>query len=152
MRHWDRKEHDSGDYFSDLYTLAWLRIITEHPHTTFYAYTKEVDRFRRLVAPRRLPNLKWVFSLAGTQDHALNLSVDRVADVFPTEEAIAAAGWHSQRADDRLAVVGPTPVGMAANRIPHVLNRLAGHRFSELQAERGRTTARRRPSRHSTQH
>jgi hypothetical protein len=143
--------HDSGDFFSDAYTLAWLRIAAERPNTKFYAYTKEVERFRRLVTPRRLSNLKWVFSLGGTQDHTLDAGVDRVADVFPTEEAIAAAGWHSQRADDRLAVVGPAPVGMAANRIPHVLNRLNGHRFSELQTERDSAAAHRRSSRRREQ-
>ena len=65
--------------------------------------------------------------------------MDRVADVFPTEEATA-AGWHSQRSDDRLAVIGPAPVGMAANRIPHILTRLNGNRFSELQTRRDHAT------------
>lgn len=145
--------HDSGDFFSDTYTLAWLRVITAHPDTMFYAYTKEVALFRRLIVPRGLPNLKWVFSLGGTQDRSLDHRVDRVADVFPTEDAITTAGWHSQRDDDRLAVVGPAPVGMAANRVPHILTRLNGHRFSELQTQHdsGTTTRNRQPGRAPTE-
>lgn len=140
--------HDSGDFFSDDYTCAWLDIMRARPNVQFYAYTKEVDRIRRLVIPAAPPNFRWCFSLGGKQDHLLDLSTDRVADVFPTEEAIIAAGWHSQHADDRLAVLGPAPVGMSANRIPHFLKILDGRRFSQWQAEDPRQTGRatRRPT------
>ena len=120
---------------SDEYTRAWLRIMRARPNITFYAYTKEVDRFRRIVAPDAPGNFRWVFSLGGTQDELLDPSTDRVADVFPTEEAITEAGWHSQQASDLLAVLGPAPVGMSANRIPAFLKRLGGRRFSQWQAQ-----------------
>ena len=81
------------------------------------------------------PNFRWVFSLGGTQDALLDPRVDRVADVFPTERAITEAGWHSQQASDLLAVLGPAPVGMAANSIPSLRKRLAGRRISGWQAE-----------------
>ena len=45
--------HDAGDFFSDDYLAAWLRVIRASARVNFYAYTKEVDRFRRLVEPRR---------------------------------------------------------------------------------------------------
>lgn len=127
--------HDSGDFFSDAYLLAWLRICRIRPDVNFYAYTKEVDRFRRLVEPNPPGNFLWVYSYGGTQDAALNPAVDRVADVFPDEQAITNAGWASQEASDLLAVLGPRLVGVPANRIPAYLKRLAGRRFSEWQAE-----------------
>ena len=36
---------------SDAYLQAWLRICRARPCVNFYAYTKEVDRFRRLAEP-----------------------------------------------------------------------------------------------------
>lgn len=140
--------HDAGDFFSDEYTTAWLRIMRARPAVTFYAYTKEVQRFRRLVEPDAPTNFRWCYSLGGKHDALLDPDIDRLADVFPTEDSIAEAGWHSQRADDRLAVMGPAPVGMSANNIPHFLRQLDGRRFSEWQqAENARRAARRRPQR-----
>ncbi len=127
--------HDSGDFFSDQYLLAWLQICRDRPGNTFYAYTKEVDRFRRLVEPNPPPNFLWVYSYGGTQDHLLDTSTDRVADVFPDEAAITAAGWSSQEASDLLAVLGPRLVGIPANRIPAFIRRQDGRRFSQWQAE-----------------
>jgi hypothetical protein len=135
--------HDSGDFFSDDYLRSWLRICTARPDNTFYAYTKEVDRFRRLVEPDPPPNFLWVYSYGGVNDHLLDPAVDRVADVFPDEAAITAAGWSSQEASDLLAVIGPRLVGIPANRIPAFLRKLDGRRLSQWQAERH--AARRRP-------
>lgn len=127
--------HDSGDFFSDDYLLAWLRIIRARPESNFYAYTKEVARFRALVTPNPPVNFLWVYSFGGTQDAALDIERDRVADVFPNEAAIAVAGWHSQEASDLLAVLGPRLVGIPANRIPHFLKLLKGRTFRSWQAE-----------------
>jgi len=60
--------HDSGD-FSDDYLRLWLRVCAARPDVNFYCYTKEVDRFRRLVSPDPPTNLLWVYSygsLAGS--------------------------------------------------------------------------------------
>lgn len=127
--------HDAGDFFSDDYTRAWLRIIRAHPATTFYCHTKEVRRFRELVEPDPPINFLWVYSLGGTQDTELDLTRDRVADVFPDEQSIADAGWSSQEASDLLAVLGPRLVGIPANRIPYFLRILGERRFSQWQAE-----------------
>jgi len=140
--------HDAGDFFSDAYLLAWLRICRARPDVNFYAYTKEVDRFRRLTEPNPPANFLWVYSYGGTQDAALDPATDRVADVFPDETAIAAAGWASQEASDLLAVLGPRLVGVPANRIPAYLKRLAGRRFSEWQAEVDAERATRQSRRH----
>lgn len=139
--------HDAGDFFSDEYTRAWLRIIRSHPRTMFYAYTKEVARFRRLIEPDPPENFLWVYSYGGTQDTSLDPATDRVADVFPDENGITAAGWSSQEASDLLAVLGPRLVGIPANRIPHFLSRLDGRRFSDWQAEVDTERAERRARR-----
>lgn len=135
--------HDAGDFFDDDYTRAWLRIARACPDVGFYAYTKEVDRFRRVVEPDRPENFLYVYSMGGREDHLIDLERDRVADVFPDEAAIEAAGWSSQEASDLLAVLGPRLVGIPANRIPGFNRKLAGRRFSEVQAEpaRARWTA-----------
>ena len=80
--------HDSGDFFSDAYTEAWLRIIASAPRTTFYAYTKEISRYERLIAPRAPENSRWILSFGGTEDSLIDPLRDRVADVFPDEDSI----------------------------------------------------------------
>jgi hypothetical protein len=127
--------HDSGDFFSDAYLLAWLRIMRNRGRTNFYAYTKEVRRFRKQVEPDPPDNFLWVYSFGGTQDTSLDDTRDRVADVFPDEQAIRDAGWNSQEASDLLAVLGPRLVGIPANRIPHYLKRLGNRTFRSWQAE-----------------
>ena len=127
--------HDAGDFFSDDYLLMCLEIFRAHPHITFYAYTKSIERFRRLVEPDPPPNFRWIFSDGGTQDALIDITRDRVADVFPDEKAIEAAGFSSQEASDLLAAFGPPKVGIPANNIPH-LKKLLGHRsMSQWQAE-----------------
>ncbi|UJW32517.1 hypothetical protein L3Q67_01640 [Saccharothrix sp. AJ9571] len=126
--------HDSGDFFSREYLSAWLEVMRARQRTNFYAYTKEVAAFRDLVEPNPPNNFWWVYSYGGTQDHTLNPGQDRVADVFPDEESIAAAGWHSQEESDLLAVRGPAPVGIPANNIAWAKARAAGRRWSQWQA------------------
>uniref|UniRef100_UPI00397E851E GP88 family protein n=1 Tax=Amycolatopsis sp. cmx-4-61 TaxID=2790937 RepID=UPI00397E851E len=119
---------------SRAYLTAWLEIVRARQRTRFYAYTKEVAAFRDLVEPNPPRNFWWVYSYGGTQDSALDPAVDRVADVFPDEQSITAAGWYSQEESDLLAVLGPTPVGIPANNIAHFKARQAGRRWSRWQA------------------
>jgi hypothetical protein len=109
-------------------------VVAASPHVGFYTYTKEVRLFRRLVEGAPPPNLKWVYSLGGTQDVLLTAG-DRLADVFPTESALERARFHSQVASDLLAVDGPAPVGMAANNIPQLKRRQGARTFGQWQAE-----------------
>ena len=127
--------HDSGDFFSDAYTEAWLRIIASAPRTTFYAYTKEIQRYQRLIAPRVPANSRWILSYGGTQDALIDPLRDRVADVFPDEPSIAAAGFHSQARSDLLAAFGPSPVGMSANNLPALRRRQGRRTFREWQQQ-----------------
>lgn len=130
--------HDAGDFFSDEYLAAWLRIISDHPHTHFYAYTKEVRRFKEL---ERTPgNLTIIYSWGGRYDNLIEED-DRQADVFPTLDALEAAGYTDQADSDLLAIHGPSRVGIVVNNHPGAARRLAGESFKTLQDQRHTTTA-----------
>lgn len=136
--------HDAGDFFSDEYLQAWLTIARARPQVTFYAYTKEVERLRRLVEPDPPANFRWVYSFGGRQDASLDPTRDRVADVFPDDEQLAAAGYADQSDSDLLAVQGPPLVGIPANNIPAFRRRQAGRSFAQWQAEEDARRAARR--------
>jgi len=127
--------HDGGDFFSKEYLAAWLRIIRNHPRTTFYCYTKEVQMFREMVEPDYPRNFYWVFSFGGRQDPKIQDN-DRQADVFPTSEALEAAGFFDQEQSDLLAIRGPHKVGIVINNHPGAVRGMKGLSFRELQAQR----------------
>jgi hypothetical protein len=133
--------HDSGDLLSDDYAEAWLRIIERAPRTMFYSYTKEIVRYRRLIAPRAPANSRWILSYGGRHDALIDPLLDRVADVFPDEESISASGFHSQARSDLLAAFGPTPVGMSANNLPALRKRQGEGTFREWQEQVDRQRA-----------
>lgn len=129
--------HDAGDFFSDDYLRAWMTIARATPDVLFYAYTKEVSRFRRIVEPAPAPNFRWIYSLGGREDHLLDPDVDRHAEVFPDADAIEAAGYRSQEESDLYAVLLPTTrVGIPANNIRHFRKRQGEQTFGSLQAGR----------------
>ncbi|WP_100112542.1 GP88 family protein [Streptomyces alboflavus] len=127
--------HDSGDFHSDAYLAAWLRIMRNAPEGIwFYCYTKSVSRFRRMVEPNPPENFLWCYSLGGIEDHLLDLEADRHADVFPGVDGLEAAGYSDQTESDLLSVLSEShKVGIPANRIPMLLKRQGDLRFSELQ-------------------
>ncbi|MEV7177865.1 hypothetical protein [Kitasatospora sp. NPDC093679] len=127
--------HDSGDFFSDEYTEAWLRIARSAPATRFYCYTKAIARFHRIVVPNKPANFLWCPSLGGREDHLIDLT-QRHADVFPTVEALEAAGYSDQSESDLLAVLGDPLVGIPANGMATLRKRQGPHSFGELQRKR----------------
>lgn len=129
--------HDAGDFFSDAYTEAWLSIAREVPDVLFYAYTKEVPRFRALVEGRAPINFRWLYSLGGRYDAMIDRSVDRHADVFVDAQTLADAGYVSQEESDLIAVLSPSRrIGIPANNIPYVRRRMAGMTFGQIQDSR----------------
>lgn len=127
--------HDSGDFFSDEYLLAWLTIAALTPDVLFYAYSKEVSRFRRVAQGAAPVNFLWVYSLGGKEDHLLDLDVDRHADVFPTVDAIERAGYYDQHDNDLLCVLAPSHrIGVRANNIPAFKKRMDGHTFGQMES------------------
>ena len=133
--------HDGGDFFAVEYLRAWLRVIRAAPRTTFYCYTKEVSMFREEVEPDPPGNFHWVFSYGGRQDHLIR-DTDRQADVFPTREALLAAGFHDQEDSDLLAITGPRKVGIVVNNHPGAVKGMQGLSFRERQAARHTSTPR----------
>jgi hypothetical protein len=129
--------HDAGDFFSDEYLLAWLDIANLTPDVTFYCYTKEVSRFKRLVEPNCPPNFRYLYSMGGKEDHLVDKENDRHADVFTDDAAILDAGYMNQDASDLLAITLPSnKIGIPANNIRHFNKKMKGRTFSELQTER----------------
>ena len=86
--------HESGDFWSELYFLAWLEVARLLPHIKFYAYTKQINFWlnHRDVIPS---NLFLTASVGGNLDPLLasNYRIfGRVAHVVHTEEQAAAEG------------------------------------------------------------
>ena len=54
-----------------------------------------------------ITTVNWLEKYGGTQGDKIDSAVDRVADVFPDEDAITKAGYSSQEESDLLAVLGP---------------------------------------------
>lgn len=123
--------HDAGDFFSDAYLQDWITVAQQAPRVLFYAYTKEITRVRAHPIPS---NLLICYSYGGKQDHLIDRDRDQHSDVFPTREALEAAGYMDQEDHDLLCVVAPTTrVGIVANNIPHFQKKQGNASFSELE-------------------
>ena len=122
--------HDAGDFYDENYLNLWMKIAQQNPSLLFYAYTKEVEMFKRVAS---FPiNFRYLFSTGGLQDDMITEN-DRHADVFPTLDAMLTANYMSQDASDLLAIMLPTnKIGITANNIPHFNKKLAGQTFSEF--------------------
>ena len=126
--------HDSGDFFSNAYFEAWVRIAQSTPDVRFYAYTKEVKMVKSYTLPE---NLIIIFSMGGKQDRLIDTNVDRHADVFPTLEALLDAGYTDQEDSDILAATMlNNKVGIVVNNIPHLKKKQGVATFASLQRER----------------
>lgn len=127
--------HDAGDFFDDHYLDHWLDLAAARQHILFYAYTKEVAMFK---ARQAFPeNFRYIYSYGGQQDHLIDRDHDRNADVFPTAEALAEAGYYDQGDNDLLAVTAPNPrIGIVQNNLPVARKRFDGRTMSELQVRK----------------
>lgn len=63
--------HESGDFFSQEYFDAWLKVAKERPHILFYAYTKSLPFWaaRKDKIPK---NFRLIASEGGTMDELIN--------------------------------------------------------------------------------
>lgn len=124
--------HDAGDFFSLDYLVAWASVAASAPDVLFYAYTKEVEVVKAAALP---PNFVIIYSMGGKQDSLINLDSDRHADVFPSVEALLAAGYTDQEECDLMAPLIPNHrVGIVRNNIRHLVARQGGRSFSQLAA------------------
>lgn len=129
--------HDAGDFYSDDYLKAWVNVCSNIPNVTFYAYTKQVAMFKRVLQGYCPPNFKYLFSLGGKEDNLISLEKDRHAEVFPDLESLIAAGYSDQSESDLLAITLPSNrIGITANNIKHLKTKQASHTFGSGQAER----------------
>lgn len=131
--------HDAGDFFSRAYLQDWALVAASAPDVLFYAYTKEVALVKLLDALGLLPpNLVAIFSMGGKQDHLVDLRTDRHCDVFPSPEALQAAGYTDQEDSDLMAPLLATHrVGIVANRLPVLRKRQGERSFRQIQAASG---------------
>ena len=114
--------HDGGDFYSEEYLNAWLKICKVFPNVIFYCYTKQVSLFKKVFKDNCPPNFKYLFSLGGREDGLIDLENDRHCDVFPSLESLVAAGYTDQSENDLLAITLPTnKIGIVANNIPQFL-------------------------------
>lgn len=126
--------HDSGDFYSDEYLRAWIRIADATPDVLFYAYTKEVSRLRAHedLAPW---NFRWLYSLGGQEDHLIDKDQDRHADVFTSKESMEELGYQDQSMSDLHAILLPTSrIGIPANNIRHFRKRQGSETFGQIEA------------------
>jgi len=128
--------HDAGDFFHPRYTQAWLNAAASAPDVLFYAYTKEVKQLKAFGVGRQIPpNFVVIYSLGGKQDHLIDLDRDRHADVFPSLEALLAAGYEDQAQSDLMApLLDTNRIGIVRNNIRHLVKRQGDQSFSQLAA------------------
>jgi hypothetical protein len=96
--------HTSGDFYSKDYYSAWVDLAFRFPMVKFYAYTKMVSQARTRVLPF---NFCLIFSEGGLQDGQIG-SNDRHSRVFPSLEALTAAGYDDASEDDSVAFLSRT--------------------------------------------
>lgn len=129
--------HDAGDFFDDEYLRDWLDVAGSAPDVLFYAYTKQVESFKRAEALDLVPpNFVCIYSMGGKQDSLVDTEVDRHDDIFPTLEALEAAGYTDQEESDLMAALLPTnKIGIVSNNIPAFKRKQGGRTFAELQRD-----------------
>lgn len=103
--------HDAGDFYSLDYTYKWFNIIQyfKGKSVVFYAYTKQVEMFKKLEVPE---NLKLIYSFGGKQDSLINTKVDRHSWVFESKEELQSKGYVYASKDDMLALTDNINVGL----------------------------------------
>ena len=102
--------HVGGDFFSQTYFDAWLKVIKNHPEKRFYAYTKSLKFWvaRLLDIP---PNFNLTGSRGGRFDHLIDEHGLRCVRVFFHPEEAAAMGLEIDH-DDKHAIFGVDDFGL----------------------------------------
>lgn len=72
--------HDSGDFYSEEYQLAWYYLALQNPTVQFYAYTKQVLQSKS-IETLKPDNFTLIYSYGGKQDAYITES-DRHSKVF----------------------------------------------------------------------
>lgn len=125
--------HDSGDFFSKEYALAWFEIIKALPKVQFYAYTKQVLMFKRLIGQGLMPsNLSVIYSFGGKADHLIDDALDRHSKVFASHEEMEAAGYSDTTdTDDNAADPSKRCIGLVYHGKPKFSGEAVGRVLQE---------------------
>ena len=106
--------HDSGDFYSLDYALAWFEIAESFKHETriqFYAYTKMVSMFK-LLSTKTPKNFRLIFSLGGAEDGLIDNKTDRHSKVFQTETELESQGYVNASHNDMDALGANPKIGL----------------------------------------
>lgn len=123
--------HSSGDFYSQLYFDAWLRVATANPSLIFYAYTKALPYW--VARLDKIPsNFKLVASRGGRYDSLIEKhNLRNVQVVFSEADAIKANlpidhdDTHAWKHDGNFALLlhGVQPAGSYASKILYSLRK-----------------------------
>jgi len=123
--------HDSGDFYSKEYQLAWYDIASQwlnEPRVYLYAYTKMVKQSNDLKShqPR---NFRLIYSYGGKQDSMIQPETDFHSRVFESIDDLNDAGYVDGTHDDSVAALGGNPrIGLVYHGIKSYKNTLWGGR------------------------
>jgi hypothetical protein len=107
--------HDSGDFYNQEYLDNWLRIVVRNPTVKFYAYTKMISLIKNKHYTKILeyiPNITFIYSYGGKEDHLIDSSTDRHSQVFDNLKELLAAGYIDASKDDSNAISTNPKVGL----------------------------------------
>ena len=100
--------HDSGDFYSAEYVLAWFLIASACPDVKFYAYTKMVPLVKKLSA--KVPtNMRLIQSLGGISDKLIDRSLPH-SRIFGNLVDLKAAGYMDASESDAPAAFETSPL------------------------------------------
>lgn len=132
--------HESGDFFSLAYLLAWIEVAKLNPDLKFYCYSKNLPLFVGLELPA---NFFMTASYGGKFDHYIDAGVfTRYSKVVHNDEEAAAIGLEVDHDDSHcfgdqpfaLLVHSTQPKGSTYGKAVHARRR-AG-KFSGYRKER----------------
>ena len=103
--------HDSGDFYNHTYIRDWFEIINEFPNVVFYAYTKSKKLFDPIkgLIPK---NLILIYSLGSKNDNLIDMSFERHAKIFQSEEQLIKEGYINASKNDLFAIGENPKIGL----------------------------------------
>ena len=120
--------HDSGDFYSYEYMLAWFKVAEAHPDVRFYAYTKMIALVKMAYKNGLVPiNFRLIQSLGGIADERIDRSLPH-SRIFASHEDLIAAGYADASESDAPAAFGASPL------IGLVIHGAKAKRFDESTA------------------
>lgn len=136
--------HVAGDFFSQNYFDAWLKVAKANPDRIFYAYTKSIQYWVNRLG--QIPsNFKLNASKGGRQDHLIDIYNLKFAEVVFSEKEANAKGLeidhddsHAYKYDYSFALLlhGTQPKGSAASK---ARSELAKEGWTGYTVKNGRT-------------